>query len=220
MDLIQPGTAFCFNYTAFDQDETLFVATRVYDITSGSAVFVTQVAMTEIQNGLYSGNFIGLDDKTYITISLVFTDGTYSSVNSNRPPAARCFQAVQEALVEWAFNYVNIDQEINLNIAATVFDLSSGSSVFVEQIALQYIVAGVYFGVFEGEVGKTYEINSLVYTDDTLSTVDTDYAPGTDSFSSFLMRVVQNNFVAATLTGQNVEAVLLGQSLNATLIGT
>ena len=59
MYYVVPGHNFSFNYATFDQDAGLYVLAQIYDLTTGTAVFVTSVQLTEVFAGVYSGALFG-----------------------------------------------------------------------------------------------------------------------------------------------------------------
>lgn len=218
MDLIPPSGVFCFNYTAFDQATGLSVQASIYDVSTGSPVFLTTVNLSAISTGAYTGNYMASQNKTYLVAIAVFTDGTYSTVDVNRPPVAYCFQTLVSFIMSWAINYGAYDMASNLNLRAAVYDMTTGSPVFVQNVAMVYVIFGIYFGVFSSGVEeKTYIIETLVYTDGTFSTVDTDYSAGVDNFTPLTLSIT--NLFSATLVGPTLAATLQGQTLAATLIG-
>lgn len=80
------------------------------------------------------------------------------------------------------FNYVAGDQQTGLHVAAQVYDISSGSPVYIEQVPLFELdpvkSPGSYSGVFDGIIGETYSITSMVYTDPGFTILDPNRAPG------------------------------------------
>jgi hypothetical protein len=239
VDLIESVSPFCFNYTDFGQDNSLFVRASIYDVTTGTAVFVSNVVMTATDPGMYSGAFTATSGKTYLIISMIYTDGTYATPDPNRSASARCFQVMGNEVLFWAFNYVTFNQLETLPIAFNLYDVSTGTPVFVEQVAMAHVALGVYLGTYTMTLLKTYQALMVVYTDNTYTAFDTLYAPGCESFqATFGTRQVifelsggtvlkgqslnaklSGQLTAKVLKGQNVTAQLMGTSLNATLKG-
>jgi hypothetical protein len=93
MSLIQAGLEFSFDYTAFDQDASLFVAAKVYDVTSSPSLVAT-VPMSHVANGSYVGKFTGTDMHNYVIVKSVYTDGTYTTTDSDRSPGSESFQCI------------------------------------------------------------------------------------------------------------------------------
>lgn len=90
--LVQSGTPFGFDYTAFDGDNALFIAGNVYDISTGSPVFLSQVPMVNSINGTYSGLYTGIAGKVYLIETSVYTDGTYTTIDTSRSPGSDTYQ--------------------------------------------------------------------------------------------------------------------------------
>jgi hypothetical protein len=64
----------------------------------------------------------------------------------------------------------------------SVYDTTSGSPTLVSgPTAMSLLVGNTYYGRFNPTVGHAYVIYKAVYTDDTYTTLDTDYAQGTES---------------------------------------
>lgn len=72
----------------------LFVQASIYDLTTGTPVFVGTVNLMEITPGTYVGTMIGAAAKAYLVVKRVFTDNTYAVVDSNFSPSSEAFQAV------------------------------------------------------------------------------------------------------------------------------
>lgn len=89
------GVSYGWNYTTADQQSGLFLAGSIYNITSGTPVFVTKINMTEIAStGSYIGVFTPVAGLAYSILSLVYTDSGRTIVDTNRAPANETFQAV------------------------------------------------------------------------------------------------------------------------------
>jgi hypothetical protein len=81
MEFIQPNILTPFEVTYGDTG--LFVQAAIYNATTGSAVFSSDVNMTEVVTGSYVGWFTPAASSTYFVVKRVFTDGTYSVLNPN-----------------------------------------------------------------------------------------------------------------------------------------
>lgn len=70
----------------------------------------------------------------------------------------------------------------SLPVGMSVYDMSGESPVLVSGPTLMTnVVENTYTGNFTAEDNKTYLIFKAVYTDDTLATLDTSYAQGSES---------------------------------------
>lgn len=230
MQIVESGIPFAFNYTTFDQAIGLFVAAAVYDV-SGSPFLNSVVPMGEVANGMYSGNFTGARGHSYLVISVVFTDGTYTTPASDRAPSSECYQCEGVASPTLLFTYASFNQDPTLHVAATSFDVTTGTPVFDAQIPMNPIAYGVYFGKTDAVLLHTYEVIMLIYTDSGYEIVDSGYAPATAPFQGINLSPSQSivlldeatllgQSLDATLTGQCIQAELIGQSINATLEGS
>jgi hypothetical protein len=180
MQTVQPGIRFGFNYATYDQNDSLFVKATIYDITTGTPVLLRTTNMLDVSNGCYSGSTIALSGKTVLIIALVYTDGTYSTIDTTRAPWCDIYKSSDALDTFLAFNYAMFDQSSQF-IAANIYNITSGTPVFVVQVPMTLIIGGVYFGYFNGIEVQNYEAIKIIYTDGTYVTPDTDYAPATDS---------------------------------------
>lgn len=73
--------------------------------------------------------------------------------------------------------YEAFDQNASLNISAQIYDVTNGTSSFVDSISLSITRDGVYTANFTGTIGHAYLVISAVYTEDTFETTDPNYAP-------------------------------------------
>ncbi len=85
----------------------------------------------------------------------------------------------------YGFNYVAADKQSGLNVAASIYDITTGSPVFVVKVPMVEVLLGSYAGVFTPSNGKVYDIISLVYTDPGFTTPDPDRAPGTETVQTY-----------------------------------
>lgn len=200
MQYVQNQVEFNFNYGAYSQDDDLFVAALVYVITAGVPVFVEQIPMTDFQNGVYYGTFTGVDGNAYLIITAVYTDGTYVTTDLNWAPSAECYQQIIPELTAFCFNYATYDQNPDLFVAANILD--------GDQIPMDHVALGVYFGAAIGDTGANYVLSKVVYTDDTYATPEPERSPGTDSIqlvagsTGSVVNVIQQ----ATLVGLGAAA--------------
>ncbi len=77
------------DYTAYDLSEVLTIAAKIYDITSGTAVIDSTVAMPHVINGTYAGVFDADDGKTYLVNTMVYTSGSYITPDTNYTPGSK-----------------------------------------------------------------------------------------------------------------------------------
>lgn len=201
-----------FNYATYDKASGLTVAGNVFDVSTGTPVFVSLIPMAEVFGGVYDGVFIETAGRSYLVISCVYTDGTFTTIDDQRSPDAECFNfgSLDNSLL--SFNYGAYDLSATLTINTRVYDMTSGSSVLVNSSNLIHVMAGVYFGQYQGTVPKSYLVMS--------TPTDASRSPASDSFTTRVMINSVNVFQAATLKGQSIKAALLGQNTNATLRGT
>ncbi len=202
MELIPQGLPFSFNYTAYDLDASLFVGFSLYDVTTGTPVFIQNVTGVYSANGSYVGSFTSLPGKTYLIIGVVYTSDTYATVDTTRGPTCKVYQAAAAEILMSGFAYGAFSQANGLFLQARIYDMTTGAPVFVQTQTMAHVAFGVYFGSFTGEIGHCYQIVQAVYTDNTYETVNTNWPPSTDDFISFVFSNFVNAFNEATLTGQ------------------
>lgn len=202
MQYVQSSIEFNFNYGAYDQNDSLFVAAQIYEVTTGTPVFLEQVEMTNFEDGVYFGTYTGDGLKAYLIIIAVYTDGTYTSLDSNYTPSAECYQELGDNLTRFFFNYGAYDFADDLFIAANIQQV--GVAPDVAQVPMDYVTLGVYFGSMVGALGDNYIVSKVVYTDGTYVTPDATRAPGTDSIQllSPSGAAINNIMRLATLVAQ------------------
>lgn len=204
MQIIKPGNAFSFNYTAFDQSDDLFVQANVYDISDGDATLEDQIVMTLLTNGFYSGDFVAEDGKTYLCIAVCYEDDTYDTVDASRAPSADIFKCTNAPISFAAFNYATFDQNDALFMSALVYDVTTTPD-FVQKINMEKVFSGVYFASFMGTEGHAYQCVELVYTTIDRDVVDTSRAPASSSFTLFKVPAdIFNVYQQAKLVGPPV----------------
>lgn len=212
MQLVNPSQAFSFNYTAYDQASNLFVAFSIYDVTTGTAVFLAKVLSTYSAFGSYMASYTSVASKSYLVIGVVYTDNTYSTADLTRAPTSNLYQALggSGTLSYLCFAYSAFDQQSGLPVQAMVYNMTSGSPVSVGTAAMTYVAFGTYFGSYVGTSGNSYDVLGVVYTDGTFTVPDTSRAPSSDEFDCISLNAYYNYFTGAP--------TLVGQSLNATLV--
>lgn len=197
MQYVENGSPFSFNYGAWSQDNSLNVAGNVYEIVSGVPTFVEQVAMTDFQDGVYSGSFTGEDSAGYLVIAIVYTDNSYTTPDTAWSPSAEIYQQLSSSLSQIYFNYATYDQNAGLFIAGNI----QGG----DQIPMDLVDFGVYFGAADGAPGTSYTVATVVYTDNTYLTPASERSPGADSI------VILNASGGGSVSNVLQQATLVGQ---------
>lgn len=87
-------TFLAFDYTSFDHGSGLDVRAKVYDLTTGAPVFVTNISMTHVAHGVYFATFTGTTGKPYQINSLPYSAG---SPDTSRAAASQLFQCAASA---------------------------------------------------------------------------------------------------------------------------
>lgn len=212
MQIIVAGLPFSFIYPTYDENTDLFVQAAIYDVSTGSPVFLARVDMDDTQNGVYSGTYTGETGVSYLVIMAVYTDGGFSTVDSNRSPSAECYQVLSQNIDLLLFNYGAYNLSQDLFIKAKVYDTSTGTPSLVGSVTMTHVLNGVYFGSYSAaSLGHSYSVAKFVYTNGTYTLLDEEWAPGSDVFQS------------SSFGGFNSiesSAILIGQSLNAILEAT
>lgn len=197
--IVNPGQNVSFIYPTFDEATGLHVAGNLYDVSTGTPVFVSQIAMTDIlSDGVYVGQFMPSTNVSYLVVMLVYTDVGLTIVDTSRAPGAENYDAFVTDSTLLNFNYGAYDQASNLTVSATVRNLTDSLS---NSVSMAHVLGGIYFGRFQGSVNKTYAVVKV--------STDTARPPGSDSFQSYTFtggNTIINNFVLATLVGQKTVA--------------
>lgn len=185
MKLVPGSQNFSFNYTAWDQNPSLFVAFKIYDVTTGTASFQTTVNGINAGFGSYMGVYQNSLSKTFLIIGIVFTDNTYSVPDTSRAPSAEVYQIIGGEVTYLGFAYASYDQNASLNLQATIYDVTTGTPLSVGTATMALVNYGVYFGNYMGTIGDTYNIASVVYTSNSFATPDLNRAPQVDEFDCY-----------------------------------
>lgn len=116
MGTVAAGQPFSFNYNTTDHNTGLFVRADIIDVTT-SPTLLTRVVMTEFSNGIYVGTYTGIAGKAYVINKLVYTDGTYATVDSSRSPDSDDIQVISfsPSLTVQEVNGSILDMELTTN---------------------------------------------------------------------------------------------------------
>lgn len=208
MQIIQSGVPFNFSYGAYDQASGLFIAASIYDMTSGSPVFIALVPMSYVSFGVYAGSYVGNSSRTYLVIITSFTSNTYQTVDTTRPPSAECYQGVNRSLTVFPFNYATFDLDPSLYVQAKVYNTTTGLPVYTTAIPMLEVANGVYYGAFPSVVlNNSYFIISSVYTDPGYTHVDSSRTPGNDVYQGSVFSQLQSS-----QDGPNILGVIDGNT--------
>lgn len=96
MQVVPSGSPLTFEYGAYDESGTLFVAMKVYDVT-GTPGLVATTPMTHIFGGSYVASFTPVAAKQYLIHKAVYTDGSYTALDPLRSPGTETFLASSAA---------------------------------------------------------------------------------------------------------------------------
>ncbi len=208
MQIFEAGSKFSMNYATYDQNASLYVAFSIYDITSGTAVFVTKVPAATLAFGVYTAQYIGLAAKTYLAIGAVYTDGTYTILEQMRSPVCDTYQAKNVGITNLFFSYGTYDANDSLFLRANVYEVSGVAPVLVDTVVLENVALGVYVGLFVGDLTSNYEVDIAVYTDSNYAEVDPNRSPACESFNCILLSGVTLVLNDAILEAQSTSAIL------------
>ncbi len=73
--------------------------------------------------------------------------------------------------------YTAFDLATGLDVAAKIYDMSTGTAVLVTTETLDHVINGTYVTNYVFNDSKPYLVNIMVYTDGTYATPDENYAP-------------------------------------------
>jgi hypothetical protein len=182
MIVIQADQNFSFNYTTYDQNDSLFVGFNVYDVTTGTPVFLQLIEATYAGFGSYVGSYLSEPGKTYVVIGVVYTNGSFNVVDTTRSPSSDVYQVFSGAILDLGFVYSTYDFSSSLSVQATVYNTTNGTPVLESTVVMDYINFGVYYGSYAGEALQSFQVIGVVYTNNTYATPNLNYAPSSDSF--------------------------------------
>lgn len=83
MQIIQSGVAAPLKYTDPTYQSLLFIRANIYDTSGVSPSLEGTVNLALIDNGTYWGKYTFTAGKTYLVQKLVYTDGTYTTVDQD-----------------------------------------------------------------------------------------------------------------------------------------
>lgn len=195
--IVNPGQPVSFVYPTYDEATGLYVAANIYDVTTGTPVFLTQTAMSDIgSNGIYAGEFTPVSDTSYLVIMGVYLDAGFTTIDTTRSPGAENYDAFTVDAMLLNFNYGAYDQDASLTVHATIYNLTDSINAVV---TMTHVLIGVYFGQYQGSLAKTYLVTKVP--------TDTSRPPGADNFQAYIFSgTAVNNFFEATLVGQRTIA--------------
>lgn len=84
--------------------------------------------------------------------------------------------------VPFNFSYGAYDQAIGLYVAASIYDLTNGTPLFIALVPLSYVSYGVYAGSYTGNSNKSYLVILAAYTSNTYQTVDNTRPPTAECY--------------------------------------
>lgn len=104
---VPQGVSLPFEYTSYDGQSGKFIGMTVFDTTSGTPVQVnlTPIAMAHMFQGTYVGYFTPDPNKNYIVHKMVYTDITYTVLNTNYSPGSESFSTQFSSLAEFIWNF-------------------------------------------------------------------------------------------------------------------
>lgn len=210
MQIFDADSPFTMNYATYDQNEGLYVAFSIYDITTGSAVYVTKVSAAHLAFGIYTAQYTGVASKTYLAIGAVYADVGHTVLAQYRAPICETYQAKDVELTTLAFSYGAYDENDSLFLRASIYDVTTGTPTLVGSSNLTNVYAGVYFGSYVGLVNHNYEIAVAVYTDGNYAEVDPNRSPACFGFECILLSGVTLILNDAILEAQSLDATLEG----------
>lgn len=90
--LVSANQPFNWNWVDLNDNPGLVVMGTVYDDNNGNPIVVAQVLMVYTGNGMYTGQFQGVQGHNYSVQSSVYTDETFQNINPAFPPGGESFQ--------------------------------------------------------------------------------------------------------------------------------
>lgn len=97
MQVVPSGAALTFEYSSYDESSSLFVAMKVYDVTSTPTLVGSAIPMTHVFGGTYVGSFTPTAAHQYVVNKAVYTDGSYTTLDPTRSPGSESFLASSAA---------------------------------------------------------------------------------------------------------------------------
>jgi hypothetical protein len=100
--------------------------------------------------------------------------------------------------VPFTFSYGAYDQAQGLYIAASIYDMTSGSPLLVGLIPMTDISYGVYVGNYKGSSEKVYLVIMASYTSNTFGTIDNTRPPAAECYQGVNRSLTSFSFNYAT----------------------
>lgn len=140
--LVRAGVSQSIERSSSDGRPDLFVAAKIYDNSSGTPIFVVLVPMTHVADGTYAGKFNPSAGKDYVVTNSVYTDGTYTTRDTDYGTGSESF-------------YAEAQQQQQQTIA-------SGAFIIRGNVANQEVLTGSAEAVqmITGAVTLQYRLNS------------------------------------------------------------
>lgn len=93
MNVVPQGMPLAFGYGAYDEISGLFIALQVYDITAlPTTVLLVTTPATYVVTGGYAALYTpSSPNKAYMAVMAVYTDDTYTILDSTRSPVVETF---------------------------------------------------------------------------------------------------------------------------------
>jgi hypothetical protein len=73
-----------FDYTDYDHSAALYLKAKVYNTTTGAAVYSSSVTMSHVLHGCYFGSFVPTTGQSYVVVKTIYTDSGFTTVDTQR----------------------------------------------------------------------------------------------------------------------------------------
>lgn len=86
---------FYWDYTAFDQSDSLFLQSSVFDTTTGTPDILQQMGLIYVAFGVSFARFECTIGHAYQVLTPVYTDGSFDEIDPFRAPSSESFQCAE-----------------------------------------------------------------------------------------------------------------------------
>lgn len=145
--IVQSGLRKSFQVTWSDTGLAPRSLTKIYDNTTGVAIFLSSAAMAELETGIYYSSFVPIANISYLVTKAVYTDGTFTVLDTNYAKSSEDFQCINFAVTP-IVNVTAGGTTITASVLSTPAIIASvGGSAVQAQI--------ITSGLIQGQVSET-----------------------------------------------------------------
>ncbi len=178
-------------FSAYDGATALYVLATIFVVNDQSMSQVAQGRMDDIGDGTYAYSFDALPNLSYLALTSVFTDLSFTVLNPTYPASGSIripytiLPKTTGLTIVKAVAYTPHDGASGLNVGVKIYTVhdAGGFGVLIDDgIMSEDSGAGqsLYDYRFQADPDRSYIVRMNVYTDGSLTTIDSNYAPASE----------------------------------------